>query len=69
MRFREDLSRGQPDEMDVIKFRDNAMVCRCITKITLIFGVVKLNCGIRLEYCIDCEYDLLQVLNLWMLPV
>ena len=55
--------------MDVIKFRDNAMVCRCITKITLIFDVVKLNCGIRLEYCIDCEYDLLQVLNLWMLPV
>ena len=66
MRFREDLSRGKPDEMDVIKFRDNTMVCGCITTITLIYGVVKLNFGIRLEYCIDCVCDLLQVLNLWM---
>ena len=66
MRFREDLSRGQPDEMDVIKFRDNTMVCGCITKITLIYGVVKLNFGIRLEYCTDSVCDLLHVLNLWM---
>ena len=50
MRFREDLSRGKPDEMDVIKFRDNTMVCVCVTKINLIYGVVKLNFGIRLEY-------------------
>ena len=42
------------------------MACGCITKITLIFGVVKLNFGIRLEYCIDCVRDLLQVRNLWM---
>ena len=52
--------------MDVIKFSDNTMVCGCITKITLIYGVVKLNFGIRLEYCIDCVCDLLQVLNLCM---
>ena len=52
MRFPEDLSRWKPDEMDVIKFRDNTMVCDCITTITLIYGVVKLNFGIRLEYCI-----------------
>ena len=66
MRFREVLSRGIPDEMDVIKFRDNTMVFGYITTITLIYGVVKLNFGIRLEYCIDCVCDLLQFLNLWM---
>ena len=66
MRFREDLSRGKPDEMDVIKFRDNTMVCVCVTKINLIYGVVKLNFGIRLEYCIDCVCDLFKFLNLWM---
>ena len=66
MRFREVLSRGIPDEMDVIKFRGNTMVFGYITTITLIYGVVKLNFGIRLEYCIDCVCDLLQVLNLWM---
>ena len=43
--------------MNVIKFRDNTMVCGCTTKITLIYGVVKLNFGIRLEYCIDCACD------------
>ena len=64
MRFREDLSQGKPDEMDVIKFRDNTMICVCITKITLIYGVVKLHFGIRLEYCIDCVYDLFKFLNL-----
>ena len=53
-------------DMDVIKFRDNTMVCGCITTKTLIYGVVKLNLGIRLEYCIDCVCDLLQVLNLWV---
>ena len=42
------------------------MVCGCTTKITLIFDVIKLNFGIKLEYCIDCLYDLLQILNLWM---
>ena len=52
--------------MDVIKFSDNTMVCGCITKITLIYGVVKLNFGIRLEYWTDSVCDLLQVLNLWM---
>ena len=66
MRFREVLSRGIPDEMDVIKFRDNTMVFGYITTITLIYSVVKLNFGIRLEYCIDCVCDLFQVLNLWM---
>ena len=66
MRFREVLSRGIPDEMDVIKFRDNTMVFGYITTKTLIYSVVKLNFGIRLEYCIDCVCDLLQVLNLWM---
>ena len=66
MRFREDLSGGEPDEMDMIKFRDNTMVYGCITTITLIYGVVKLNFGIRLEYCIDCVCNLLEVLNLWM---
>ena len=45
-------------EMDVIKFSDNTMVCGCITKITLIYGVVKLNFGIRLEYCIDCMWPI-----------
>ena len=52
--------------MDIIKLWDNTVVCGCITTITLIYGVVKLNFGIRLEYCIDCVCDLLQVLNLWM---
>ena len=42
------------------------MVCGCTTKITLTYGVVKLNFVIRLEYCIDCACDLLQVLNLSM---
>ena len=51
-------------EMDVIKFRDNTMPCT--TKRTLIYGVIKLNSGIRLEYCRDCVCDLLQILNLWM---
>ena len=45
------------------------MVFGYITTIALIYGVVKLNFGIRLEYCIDCVCDLLQVLNLWMWPV
>ena len=66
MRFREDFFRGRPDEMDLIKFRDNTMVCGCITTITLNYGVVNLNFGIRLEYCIDCVCELLQVLNLWI---
>ena len=48
-------------EMVVIKFRDNTMVCGCIRTITLIYGVVKLNFGIRLEYCIEFVCDLLQV--------
>ena len=52
--------------MDMTKFRDNTMVGGSITRITLIDGVVNLNFGIRLEYCIDCVCDLLQVLNLWM---
>ena len=52
-------------EIDVKKFKDNTMFCGCITTITLIYGVVKLNVGIRLEYCIDCACDLLQILNLW----
>ena len=52
--------------MDVIKFSDNTMVCGYITIITLIYGAVKINFGIRLEYCIDCVCDLLQVLNLCM---
>ena len=42
------------------------MVCICITTITLIYDVVKLNFGISLEHCIDCVCDLLQVLNLRM---
>ena len=66
MRFQEDLSGGKPDEMDMIKFRDNTMVYGCITTITLIDRVVKLSFVIRLEYCVDCACDLLQVLNLWM---
>ena len=66
MRFREDFSRGRPGAMDVIKFRDNTMVCGCMRTITLIYGVVKLNFGIRLEYCIEFVCDLLQVLHLWM---
>ena len=37
-------------EMDVIKFRNNIMVCGCTTKLTLIYGVIKLNYRIRLEY-------------------
>ena len=68
MRFRESFILGKPDKMDVMKFRDNTMVCGCTTKITLIHGVIKLNYGIRLEYCKDvyvtyckfstCGYDL-----------
>ena len=50
--------------MDIIKLWDNTVVCGCITTITLIYGVVKLNFGIRGEYCIDCVCDLLRVLNL-----
>ena len=53
-------------EMDVMKLRDNTMVCGCTTKITLIHGVIKLSYGIRLEYCKDSACDLLQMLNLWM---
>ena len=53
-------------EMDVIKFRDNIIVCGSAPKITLIYGVIKLNFEIRLEYCMDCAFDLLQVFNLWM---
>ena len=53
-------------EMHLMKFRDNTTVCGCTTKITLIHGVIKLNYGIRLEYCKDCVCDLLQILNLWM---
>ena len=34
------------------------MVCACITTITLIYGVQKLNFGIRLEYCIECAYNI-----------
>ena len=59
-------------EMDVMKFKDNTMVCGCTTKITLIHGLIKLNYkldGIRLEYYKDCVCDLLQILNLWMWPV
>ena len=52
--------------MNVIKLRDNTMVCGCILTIILIYGVVKLNFGITWEYYIDCVCDLLQVLNLWM---
>ena len=40
--------------MDVIKFKDNTMICGCTTKITLIHGVIKLNYRIRLEHCEDC---------------
>ena len=36
-------------EMDIIKFRDNAMVCGCTTKIPLIYGVIKLSYGIRMK--------------------
>ena len=50
--------------MDVLKFRDTTMVCGCITIITLIYGVVKLNFGMSLKYRIDCVFDLLQVFNL-----
>ena len=39
--------------MEVIKFRDNTMVCGCITNI--IYGVVKLNFGIRQECCTEME--------------
>ena len=42
------------------------MVCGCTTKRTLVYGVIKLNSGIRLEYCKDSVCDLLQILNLWM---
>ena len=67
--FEKNLSRGKPDEMDVINFRDNTMVCGCTTRITLIYGVIELNYGIWLEYCKDCVCDLLQILHLWMSPV
>ena len=66
MRFRDNLSRGKPDETDVIKFRNNTIVCGCTTKITLIYGMIKLNFGITLEYGMDCVCDPLQILNLWM---
>ena len=68
------LLKNNNSEMDVMKFRDNTkvcgctIVCGCTTKITLIHGVMKLNYGIRLEYCKDCVCDLLQILNLWMWP-
>ena len=39
--------------MDVIKFRDDTMVCGGTTKGTLIYCVIKLDSGIRLEYCRD----------------
>ena len=42
------------------------MICGYTTKITIIYGAVKLNFGIRLEYFIDCVCDLLQVRNLWI---
>ena len=42
------------------------MVCSCITTRTLIYGVIKLNFGVGLEYRIDCVSNLLQVLNLWV---
>ena len=29
------------------------MVCGCNTKIILIYGVIKLNFGVTLEYCIE----------------
>ena len=53
-------------EMDVIKFKDNTMVCGCTKEIISIYGVIKLNYRIRLEYFKDCACDLLQILNLWM---
>ena len=46
----------------MMKFRDNTIVCGCTTKITLIHGVIKLNHGIKLDYCKDCVYDLLVML-------
>ena len=46
-------------EMDVIKFRNNTMVCGCNTKIILIYGVIKLNFGVTLEYCIESLCNLL----------
>ena len=66
MKFREVFSRGNPDEMDAIKFSGSTMVCGCITTMTLVYSVPKLNFGIRLKYCIDYVCALLQVLNLWM---
>ena len=54
------------DGMDETKFRNNTMACGCTTKIILIDGVIKLNFGIRMEYCIDC---VLQILSLWMWSV
>ena len=53
-------------EMDVIKFKDNTMVCVCTKEIISIYGVIKLNYRIRLEYFKDYACDLLQILNLWM---
>ena len=52
--------------MDVMKFRDDTMVCVGTTKRTLIYGVIKLNSGIRLQYCRDCACDLLKILSLWI---
>ena len=49
--FRITVKMADLSEMDVIKFRDNTMVC-----VTSICGAVKLNFGIRLEYFIDCVY-------------
>ena len=59
----DELVRFPDDEMDVIKFRNNTMVCGCTRKITLIYGVIKLNFGITLKYYIDCVCDLLQILT------
>ena len=48
--------------MDVIKLRLVAVP----QKKTLIYGVIKLGSGIRLEYCKSCLCDLLPILNFWM---
>ena len=53
------MSREDEGETDVVKFRNNSMVWGCTTKITSIYGMIKLNFGIRLEYGIDCVCDLL----------
>ena len=49
--------------MYVMKFKNNTIICGCTKKITLIYGVIKLNYGIKLEYCKDCAYGLLQILG------